>query len=31
VLLTPLIVTKDTLDDMLVKSGYLKKEQVYRK
>ncbi len=31
VLLTPVIVTKDNLDDVLVKSGYLKKEQVYRK
>jgi D-xylose transport system substrate-binding protein len=31
VLLTPYIVTKDNLDEMLVKSGYLKKEQVHRK
>jgi D-xylose transport system substrate-binding protein len=31
VLLTPVIVTKDNLEDVLVKSGYLKKEQVYRK
>jgi D-xylose transport system substrate-binding protein len=31
VLLTPIIVTKDNLDDVLIKSGYLKKEQVYRK
>jgi D-xylose transport system substrate-binding protein len=31
VLLTPVIVTRENLDDMLVKSGYLKKEQVYRK
>ena len=31
VLLTPLIVTKENLDEMLIKSGYLKKEQVYRK
>jgi len=31
VLLTPLIVTKDNLDELLIKSGYLKKEQVYRK
>jgi D-xylose transport system substrate-binding protein len=31
VLLTPLIVTKDNLDEVLIKSGYLKKEQVYRK
>jgi len=31
VLLTPVIVTKDNLDDVLIKSGYLKKEQVYRK
>jgi len=31
VLLTPFIVTKDNLDDMLIKTGYLKKEQVYRK
>jgi len=31
VLLTPYIVTKDNLDDMLIKTGYLKKEQVYRK
>ena len=31
VLLTPVIVSKDNLDDVLVKSGYLKKEQVYRK
>ena len=31
VLLTPYIVTKANLDDMLIKTGYLKKEQVYRK
>lgn len=31
VLLTPQIVTKENLDDVLIKSGYLKKEQVYRK
>jgi D-xylose transport system substrate-binding protein len=31
VLLTPHIVTKENLDEMLIKSGYLKKEQVYRK
>jgi len=31
VLLTPVIVTKDNLDEVLIKSGYLKKEQVYRK
>jgi len=31
VLLTPFIVTKDNLDKMLIDSGYLKKEQVYRK
>ena len=31
VLLEPVIVTKDNLDDVLIKSGYLKKEQVYRK
>jgi D-xylose transport system substrate-binding protein len=31
VLLEPVIVTRDNLDDVLVKSGYLKKEQVYRK
>jgi D-xylose transport system substrate-binding protein len=31
VLLTPQIVTKDNVDDVLIKSGYLKKEQVYRK
>jgi D-xylose transport system substrate-binding protein len=31
VLLTPVIVTKDNLDEVLVKSGYLKKEQVYKK
>jgi D-xylose transport system substrate-binding protein len=31
VLLTPFIVTKDNLDDMLVKSGYLKKEAIYKK
>jgi len=31
VLLEPVIVTKDNLDDVLVKSGYLKKGQVYRK
>jgi len=31
VLLTPYIVTKDNLDKLLIASGYLKKEQVYRK
>lgn len=31
VLLTPLIVTKENLDELLVKSGYLAKEKVYRK
>jgi D-xylose transport system substrate-binding protein len=31
VLLTPVTVTKDNLDEVLIKSGYLKKEQVYRK
>jgi D-xylose transport system substrate-binding protein len=31
VLLTPVIVTKDNLDQTLIASGYLKKEQVYRK
>jgi D-xylose transport system substrate-binding protein len=31
VLLTPYVVTKDNLDDLLIKSGYLKKEQVYKK
>ncbi len=31
VLLEPVIVTKDNLDDVLIKSGYLKKGQVYRK
>jgi D-xylose transport system substrate-binding protein len=31
VLLTPYIVTKDNLDKVLIESGYLKKEQVYRK
>src|SRR3990172_505171 len=31
VLLEPIIVTKDNLDDVLIKSGYLKKGQVYRK
>lgn len=31
VLLTPFVVTKDNLDEMLIKSGYLKKEQVYKK
>jgi D-xylose transport system substrate-binding protein len=30
VLLTPVIVTKENLDEVLIKSGYLKKEQVYR-
>jgi D-xylose transport system substrate-binding protein len=30
VLLTPVIVTKENLDDVLIKSGYLKKDQVYR-
>jgi D-xylose transport system substrate-binding protein len=31
VLLTPVIVTRENLDDVLIKSGYMKKEQVYRK
>jgi len=31
VLLTPYIVTKDNLDKLLIESGYLKKEQVYKK
>jgi D-xylose transport system substrate-binding protein len=31
VLLTPIIVTKENLDEVLVQSGYLKKEQVHRK
>jgi D-xylose transport system substrate-binding protein len=31
VLLEPIIVTKDNLDDVLINSGYLKKAQVYRK
>jgi D-xylose transport system substrate-binding protein len=31
VLLTPYIVTKENLDDVLIKSGYLKKAQVYKK
>ncbi len=31
VLLTPYVVTKDNLDEMLIKSGYLAKEKVYRK
>ena len=31
VLLEPIIVTKDNLDDVLINSGYLKKGQVYRK
>jgi D-xylose transport system substrate-binding protein len=31
VLLTPLIVTKDKIDELLVKSGYLKKEAIYKK
>jgi D-xylose transport system substrate-binding protein len=31
VLLTPYAVTKDNLDELLIKSGYLKKEQVYKK
>jgi D-xylose transport system substrate-binding protein len=31
VLLTPQVVTKENLDSMLVQTGYLKKEQVYRK
>ena len=31
VLLTPVIVTKENLDDVLIKSGYLKKSQVYKK
>jgi D-xylose transport system substrate-binding protein len=31
VLLTPIIVTKDNLEDVLIKSGYLKKSAVYKK
>lgn len=31
VLLTPVIVTKDNLDKVLIDSGYLKKEDVYKK
>jgi D-xylose transport system substrate-binding protein len=31
ILLEPQVVTKENLDDVLIKSGYLKKEQVYRK
>jgi len=31
VLLTPFIVTKDNLDEMLIKSGYLTREKVYKK
>jgi D-xylose transport system substrate-binding protein len=31
VLLTPYIVTKENLDDMLIKSGYLSKDKVYKK
>jgi len=31
VLLTPFIVTKDNLDEQLIKSGYLTREKVYRK
>ena len=31
VLLTPFIVTKDNLDEMLIKSGYLAREKVYKK
>jgi len=31
VLLTPFTVTKDNLDEMLIKSGYLTKDKVYRK
>jgi D-xylose transport system substrate-binding protein len=31
VLLTPYVVTRDNLDELLVKSGYLSKEKVYRK
>jgi len=31
VLLTPLIVTRDNLDELLIKSGYLTREKVYRK
>lgn len=30
VLLTPVIVTKENLDEVLIKSGYLKRSQVYR-
>jgi D-xylose transport system substrate-binding protein len=30
VLLTPYVVTKENLDELLIKSGYLKKDQVYR-
>ncbi len=31
VLLEPVVVTKDNLDEVLIKSGYLKREQVYKK
>lgn len=30
VLLTPVIVTKDNIDDVLINSGYMKKEDVYK-
>jgi D-xylose transport system substrate-binding protein len=31
ILLPPQIITKDNVEDVLIKTGYLKKEQVYRK
>ena len=31
VLLTPSIITRDNLDEMLIRTGYLAKERVYRK
>jgi D-xylose transport system substrate-binding protein len=31
VLLTPFIVTKENLDEQLIKSGYLTREKVYKK
>jgi D-xylose transport system substrate-binding protein len=31
VLLTPVVVTRDNLEEVLIKSGYLRKEAVYRK
>ena len=30
VLLTPHVVTRENLDEVLIDSGYLKREQVYR-